>query len=287
MNTAAENFAVARAETLHAWRPLFWEPVTGTGERILAGVLYSFQGQNGVAKLLRDEVLDGMFGKQSGGAKRLIEHALASYLAVADAYLEGSLQSEPALLGLYAGQIRRTSAESVTALLRTAALLYSSLSNLSQLEELDQADVPLPEETNRRFSSEVKDVVLERRHDLLRFFGRSTELVAGGHKVRFGFCSERSVVHFTVLHPSRISASIRDARARLFELQGARSVANLNNAGLISAISRPDDATLSDRQRAAISTARNEVEAEADAWGIRYFPVTTAAEGAERLLQLA
>ena len=287
MNTAAENLAATRGESLHTWRPLFWEPVTGTGERILAGVLYSFQGQNGVAKLLRDEVLDGMFGKQSAGAKRLIEHALASYLAVADAYLEGTLQSEPALLGIYAGQARRTSADSVGSLLRTAALLYSSLSNLSKLEELDQSDVPLPEETNRRFSSEVKDLVLERRQDLSRYFGRSTELVAGGHKVRFGFCSERSVVHFTVLHPSRISASIRDARARLFELQGAQNVALFTNAGLISAISRADDATLGERQREAVTTARSEIEAEADAWGIRYFPVTTASEGADRLLQLA
>lgn len=271
----------------HPWRPMFWEPVTGTGERILVGVLYNFEGTAGVFRFIRDESLDGMFGAQATGARRLIDQALSTYVAIAE-QRNGSIESSDArYMGLVPGPLRETSAHNLNDLLRTAALLYSSMASLAKLEDLDQAETPLPEDVNRRFSTEVKDLVLAQRPEFSDYFGRSTPLVNGGNPVKFGFASQRALLHFCVVHPLRIGASIRDARARLFELQRARELVGISGAALIGATTRSDDVTLGDKQRTAVASAREEIEAEALAAELRFYPVTSAVEGAEKVLQAA
>jgi hypothetical protein len=285
MNTPTE-VTMTRPQR-HPWRPMFWEPVSGTGERILVGVLYSFEGTPGVSRFIRDESLDGMFGTQAAGARRLIDQALSTYAAMAQ-QRNGNLGStDVRYMGLVPGPLRETSAKSINDLLRTAALLYSSMAGLAKLEDLDQAETPLPEDVNRRFSTEVKEVVLAQRPDFADYFGRSTPLVNGGNPVKFGFASQRALLHFCVIHPLRVGASIRDARARLFELQRARELVKISEAALIGATSRSDDVTLGDKQRAAVANAREEIEAEADAAELRFYPVTSAAEAAEKVLEAA
>jgi len=269
-----------------SWRPLFWEPVSGTGERLMAGAVYLYDGRYEAIRIIRDDVLDSLYGKQSAGAKRLIEHGLTIFREAAVA--GNSLDSlDVPIAGLVPGEVRMTAARSLPELLRTIALLHSSLANLDKLEELEEADAPLQEDVNRRFSTEVRDLVIADRPDLQQFFGREAKLVDGGQNVRFGFCSPRLVAHFNVLHAIRMSASLRDARARLFELQQVRSLIRLPRAALIGAVNREDDATLSAKQRNGLREARQEIAQEAQAAGMEYHAVTTAQDGANRVLELA
>ena len=127
--------------------------------------------------------------------------------------------------------------------------------------------------------------VVKTRPDLALGFGRGGTLIDGGQKVKFGYFSPTAVLHFTVLHPVRQSASIRDARARIFELHKAREVAQIERAALIAAVPRSDDATLGSRQREVLLANRKEIEAEADSMNLRWYAVTTATEGAERLIE--
>lgn len=268
------------------WRPLFWEPVSGTGERLMAGALYMHDGKFGTVRIIRDDVLDSLYGKQAAGARKLIEHGLDIYreAAIAAGSLEGLSIS---FMGLVPGEMRATAARSLPELLRTIALLHSSLANLDKLEDLEESDAPLQEDVNRRFSTEVRELVIRERPDLQQYFGREAKLVDGGQNVRFGFCSPKVVAHFNVLHGVRTSASLRDARARLFELQQVRSLIQLPKAALVGAVTRDDDATLSPKQLTSLREARLEIAQEAQAAGVAYFPVTTAQEGAHRVLELA
>lgn len=271
----------------HPWRPLFWEPVSGTGERLLVGVVYGYDGEFATARMLRDETLDCLYGKRSLGARNIIEHGLAIFLSAARAVRSLDGLSAP-VMGIFPGELRNTAARSASELLRVAALMHSSLANLDKLDEFEEGDAPLPEEVNRRFSTEVKDIALRRRPDLATYFGASAELVEGGQRVRFGFCSPHAVAHFNVFYPLRLSASMRDARARLFELQQARVFAeNLAVGALIGAVSRDDDATLSDKQRAQLREARDEINSEAAAAGLAFYPVITAEAGADQIVALA
>ena len=273
------------SSTLHPWRALFWEPVNGTGERLMVGVLYQFDGAMQATRILRDDVLDSLYGHASAAARKLIDTALEMYVQAAR--VSSIEAASMPLMGIYAGPLRCTEALSVGELLRTAALLYSSLSNLDKLDEMEEADAPLAEEVNRRFSTEVRGIVALRHPELLPCFGRGGPLIDGGQMVKFGYFSPKLVAHFSVLHPVRQSASVRDARARLWELQRAMGLAEISNAALITAVPRPDDATLGDRQRDQAKANEREIEREADAARIILYPVYSANDGASRLIQAA
>lgn len=271
--------------TLHPWRPLFWEPVAGTGERLMVGVVYFYAGQWKTARILRDDVLANLYGNAAVGARKLIDFGLSLFHATAQA--GGSL--EPlgiTLAGLHAGDLRNTGAASESELLRGAALLYSSLAHIDKLDEEEATDTPGNEEATRRFSTDIKDSVLELRPDLAPYFSRSAVLVEGGSPTRFGYASSRVLAQFNVLSPLRAGASLKDARARLFELQNGNAWAKLPHALLISATPRDDDPMLGDRQRRRSGEMREELAAEAAAVGLGFRAVTSANEGAFALLEL-
>lgn len=271
--------------TLYPWRPLFWEPVSGTGERLMVGVVYVFDNSVQATRIIRDDVLDSLYGHASAAARKLIDTSLGLYCQAAK--VGGIAELTMPLMGLYPGELRATEAGTQGELLRTAALLYSSLANLDKLDDLEESDSPQPEEVNRRFSTDVKEIVMRRRPDLYAGFGKSGSLIDGGQVVKFGYFSPVVVIHFSVLHPVRQGPSVRDARARLWELQRAMAVSGVNKAAIITAVPRIDDATLGGRQRVQAKTNEKEIAHEADAQNILMLPVHSADEGASCLIELA
>jgi hypothetical protein len=80
---------------------------------------------------------------------------------------------------------------------------------------------------------------------------------------------------------------MRDARARLFELQRARDMSGISSVALIAAIPRDDDATLGARQREQLRLNRIEIEHEADSVKLRWYAVHNAIEGANQVIEIA
>lgn len=270
--------------TLTAWQPVFWEPVNGTGERLMVGVIHQYLGQFEGKRIIRDDVLDCLYGQHaSDGARRLIETSLSMMAAAANAAGLGVVTTP--IMGLYPGEIRATEASNIGELLRTAALLYSSLASLDKLDELEESDVAAPEEVSKRFSTEVRDIVLHKHPELADGFGRGGLLIDGGQAVKFGYFSPKLIAHFGVLHPVRQGSCVRDARARLWEIARAMDITSITTGALIWAVPRLDDATLSPRQLEQIQANTQEIEREADPHHIRLLPVHTAEEGAARLLE--
>lgn len=267
------------------WRPIFWEPVAGTGERIMVGVLHGFQGAYGATRIVRDDVLDALYGKAATGARRLIDTGLESYRVAAD--VAGLEPLGVSIFGLHAGTLRETEAASIGDVLTTAALLYSSLARLDKLDDLDVEDAPQQEEVSKRFSTEVREIITRDRVDLLPYFGASGTLVHGGQKVKFGFFSARAVLHFTVISAVRQGPGVRDARARIFELHRAQTVSGVGQAALIAAVPRDDDPTLGPRQREHLRVNKAEIEQEAASMSLQWHAVTTSSEGASRVLEIA
>lgn len=280
------NSASSTEVQIWPWRALYWEPVSGTGERIMVGVLHGFKHEYKAVRTIRNDVLDCLFGKAGPGLRRLIEHSLKIFEVAADASKSLDVFSA-SISGIHPGPVRATAAQTANDLIHTACLLYSSLGNLDKLDESDEADAPQQEEVNRRFGSEVKQEVLNIRPDLSSGFGRSATLIHAGMAVKFGFLSERTILHFTVLHPVRQSGSMRDARARIFELQRAREMSGIGSAALIAAAPQDDDATLGTKQRELLRANRMEIEHEADAVNLQWFAVNNASQGAKKVIELA
>ena len=136
------------------WRPLYWEPVSGTGERIMIGVVHGYANEYRAVRTIRNDVLEGLFGKSAFGLKRLIDHSINIFQAAAQASESLAALSSP-VSGIYPGPLRSTEAGSAADLLHTACLLYSSLGNLDKLDEAEEADSPQQEDVNRRFGFEA------------------------------------------------------------------------------------------------------------------------------------
>jgi hypothetical protein len=273
-------------KAVHPWRPLFWEPVPGTGERLMAGVVFCYDGKWEAERIIRDDVLAALYGQDAAsGAINLIEFGLRIFGEAAKA--AASLESlGVSISGIYAGEKRSTEARSRAELLRTAALLYSSLANLDKFDSAQEQDLPLSEEVTKRFSTEIRDLVTQDRPDLEEYFGRHAVLFSGGDKVRFGFVSPLAALHFNVVTPIRPGPSLRDARARIFELQRCREVTGIDKAVLISAVPRSDDPTLGVRQRQNILHLNEEIEGEAHSVNVGYIPVTSASDAARQVILL-
>ena len=227
-----------------------------------------------------------MFGKASDGLLRLISFGLSTYEVAAQASKDLSV-IESAAGGLHVGPLRATAASSVVELLQTACLMYSSLSGMDKFDEDDESDTPQPEEVNRRFGTEVRSEIAMVRPDLVPYFGRAGRLIDGGQAVKFGFFSPRAIVHFTVLSAVRQGASVKDARARLWELQRAKTISGVQHAALIAAVPHDDDATLGAKTKEQLAANKLEIENEADAVSMRWYAVHNAPEGAKHVLELA
>src|SRR5471030_946813 len=84
------------------WRALYWEPVAGTGERIMVGVLHGFGHQYRAVRTIRNDVLDCLFGKAAPGLRRLIEHSLNIFEVAAAASQSLEALSAP-ISGIHPG----------------------------------------------------------------------------------------------------------------------------------------------------------------------------------------
>lgn len=273
--------------TLAKWRPLFWEPVEGTGERLMAGVVIQMGGELVVRRVIRDDVLDSLYGADSSRPRVLIEEALGMLRRIVEAGGDTGLSLlETPILGLHPGPARQTDAIGIGDAIRQAVLLYSSLAQTDIADEEDDGTVQ-PEEVNRRFATEVRDAVLLQAPALARFFNRPASLHQGGSLVRFGFLSDTAVMHFSTVSAVRQSASVSYARAKLWELTRAKEFANLRTAALVTAVPRADDPTLGSKQRSKLATNLREIEREADDGEIRFLPVDTVELAAERVLELS
>lgn len=270
------------------WIPIFWEPVYGTGERLMVGVVAEFQNEFIQQKIIRDDVIDALYGKQSANPKKLIDEALKISLEVIKSVgFDLARERSPDLLGLYLGGKRVTVANSVNDLMRQAALLHSSLANLDSFDDLEEQDAPAQEDTNRRFFTEVKELVMERRPDLVKNFNKSGQLTENGQLVKFGYLSSRTVLHFSVINASRQSSGVRDARARLWELSNARQYGHIHSAALITGVPREDDPTLGPKQKSSLNANIREIEREADGREMRFLPVNNSLEGALKVIEFA
>lgn len=252
----------------------------------MAGVVGNWQGQIFTKRLIRDDVLESLYGKSSAAPINLINTALSIYQTILESVPD--LAQLDRVMGMVPGAVRQTEAESISETYRQAALLYSSLSMLDKLDDTEDADIfPSPEETGKRFSTEVKDLVLGRRVDWTNYFNRAANILENGEPVRFGFLSDRAILHFSVLHPVRQSASVRDARAKLWELARGRDYSGLPVAELIMAVPRDDEPTLGPKQLDSAKRNRDEIEREADSVEMKLTPVMSAQEAADRVIRIA
>lgn len=270
----------------NAWVPVFWEPVAGTGERLMVGVIVQFDNIFSAHRIIRDDVLSSLYGKTAGRPEKLLDFALNDLRTIAEFRGLDALPKENSM-GLTCLRVRRTSPANVQEALRTAATMFSSMANLDIVDDEEDSDTPDQEEQVKHWTVGVRERVLANRPELAKSFNQAVRFYPDGELVRFGFINDAAVIHFGVLRPVQQSSSLRDARARLWELARAQESAGRRHAALLLAIPRSDDPTLGDKQRQAAERNQREIEREASEVNINLYPVISVEAGASAVLELA
>lgn len=252
----------------------------------MVGAIVAFDGKLSAHRIIRTDVLDSLYGKCSAKPLALIDYGLNDLKTIAEHRGLAALENERSM-GLSCLRPRHTEPESIDDALRTAATMFSSLANLDLVDDTEDNDSPSQEEQVRHWTVDVRETVIVRRPEFARAFNKAVKFYPDGEPVRFGFINDRAVIHFGVLRPVQQPSSLRDARARLWELARAQEAAGRPHAALLLAVPRLDDPLLGDRQKSAVHRNQREIEREADAVSIRLHAVNSAAEGASKVIQLA
>src|ERR1700674_5159609 len=87
----------------NAWVPITWEPVVGSGERLTVGAIVRIDGMVTAHQVIRNEVLDCLYGKQAPNVRAMIGNALELFRLVREH--EFDLDAEP-IEGFFAGATR-------------------------------------------------------------------------------------------------------------------------------------------------------------------------------------
>lgn len=274
--------ATATQKALTPWRPIYWEPVADTGERLMVGVVFCFAGEFRGVRTIKKDVLGCLYGAKSKGLLNLIDESLKAFESVAQA-LNGLEDVQHQVFGLMPGELRRTEASNAKDVLEIACLMFSSLSNLEKIEE-SLEDEPQIERAAQQFGTSVRAEVERRRPDLTKNFGATAQIIPSGKPVKFGFRSERIILHFAVMKPG---STYRDAHGKIFELQQARELSGISSGALLTAVPREDDATLTDKQLQQARENQNEIKRELNALNLDWYAVHTVPEAADQVIALA
>lgn len=270
------------------WRPMFWEPVRDTGERIMVGVIGEYGGKWFARRTIDSDLMFEMYGKKSSAAINLIDKTLDVFKDLSIKHGLSNL-SIP-MMGIIPGEIRRTSAMSIVDVYRQASLLYSSLVDMESLER----DSNLPAEVidrkqenfSRHFSATVKSIVSATRPDVAKFVNKHAKVSEDGNPVRFGFCSPKTVAHFAFVNKINQRHSLKSTRFKMWEILSAKAVGKLEQAALITVRPTLEDAMLGSAQISKIKETSNEIYREAKNFSINVHMAKDSLESANILIDM-
>lgn len=269
------------------WRPLYWEPIHASGERITFAILIKHANGVHIQSVLRPSAMRALYGKKSAGVRGFTELIADSLRAHLEARRSPNRWNPP-ISGMHFGAWREAVSDSLEGILDQAVHQVSSLSWEEVVPTLGKEKDSSPQETGRKnLISQIKDVVIEKRIDLVPYFDREARLIDNGIPVRFGFLSDRIVAHFGLLRPSEIGRSYKDARGRLWELQKAKERAHFSAASLILQMPSKDDLFFDDKQLEASDAALYELRTEAADEDVLVMNVHTPTQAADALIGIA
>lgn len=269
------------------WRPVFWEPVRNTGERLMAGVIGEHDGQWFFKRTLDDEILFNLYGSKSDSAKSLIEVTLSEYENLCRKY--GIEEIKFSLSGLTPGPLRETKSNSPVDIAKQAALLYSSLTNFDALDK----DKVFGEQSSRKydnysrhFSVHVKKIIKTLRPDISQYVNRHANIAPEGKPIKFGFYSNNLIAHFSFLSRSSQNQSQKNTRIKMWEIMCAHSLTNIGKTALVTVNVAQDAALLGRNQSIQLIQTLSEIQIEAKNAGIEVYSVSDPLEGARKLIEL-
>jgi hypothetical protein len=269
------------------WRAIYWEPVMQTGERICVGFLTLWDQHARAVMTLRPDLLSALFGATGDNVQVLLERGFR----LMNAQLNGNhnlAKVIPPMSGLFFGEVEVCHVNAYAELLQIAKLMSSSLSSLAEPDNPDSADDvdnrPEQAQPARHFLTRVRDLALKRDIRLASYFNNNVALKRGRRLTRFGFLSDSLVAHFGLLQPTNsIRNSVRMTRGLIAELTLAHRDSERHSL-LILGFPPLESPTLSGKERGAIRDYTEQLEQEAEEFGVGFAGVDNDTAACDALM---
>lgn len=108
-------------------RPLYWEPVFGTGERITVGMLTSHEQQVAARRIVSSDRLEGLFQRSGIDLAKMLDFGIKFFHKTAQDDPALDLVPKEPVFGLYVGCRVQVAAECLDDAIQIGALMFSSL----------------------------------------------------------------------------------------------------------------------------------------------------------------
>lgn len=267
------------------WRAIYYEPVSGSGERWTVGIAAADAEGEEIRDTLSPLTLKCLFGEARTHVKAMIDFALDD--------LRAQLQSgtlleaiTPALEGVFLGPPSPAASQrGRLGVFRQAVYRSTALAAMDGLEQ--EPNEETAQEQLGSLETRIRLLVTGRKPALERFFNVKMPLFPDGEPIRYGFLRPGRAAQFELLRPDGLGYSRRAARAKLYELAKLRLVEPSYQAAMILATPRDEDLLYSDQQLANAKRSLRELTREAQSDAIALFPAHSDTEAAESLIRFA
>ena len=207
----------ALPETTGCWRPVYLEPIVGSGEKISIAVIGVSGKSYKVIQSVRNELLDCLYGKQAENISSMITWVIESLNN--QLRLKGSLEEwESPITGVEIGAETTARGSNIDDILRQAIRFSASLSTLS-LDAERSDDDEQPKKYTEHWARSISTAMVDINPQLLSSFGKKVQLGETNLLTSFGFIYGEYTANFGLLVPSRLSASLNNVKAKLLDLE--------------------------------------------------------------------
>lgn len=268
------------------WRPMYLEPIFSSGERLTIAIVLAVENRAIIKSVIRPDVLKWLYGSKAPNIRGLVELCVDSlYGHIGKKRTVESWRSP--ITGIFLGPVREAAANSPEGILEQAIHFSASLSAVDQATLDSTLDGDDDQQASGQLVERIRDIVFQRKVDLIPYFNQATKFFENGETIKFGFLGMGVVAQFGTIRSRSLSRNIKDVRGRLWELAKARSkIDSLRRAGLILWVPPSIDDDVADKHSSTLERAANELRLEAQEAGIDLKEVKNADDGATELVQL-
>lgn len=282
------------------WAPIILEPISGSYERLVAGV--AVVNASGFHVELANSLhrLECLFGEDASAAVMAVRIAGESLRRdLSQRSVDAIQRPESAVSGIYVGECREAEGTSLQHIATSWMAVLSSLYEAVPIgEELDEdrlaVDAKKATAPRDRLPFLVCDYVRQHRENYTRYFsqdlqeGGERRRRGGSHHVVIDFAGPRLVANFGTLQAGALTKSVHLIKRRLWDLKVERdkdrSPVLVRQHEMILQRPSSDDPQVTVQQQSNISEALEALEAQADQEELRLLALESVTAIGQRIL---
>lgn len=278
------------------YRPIFWEPVAGTGERVVALIAIEPHESTQVVIssktycVLTPDRLVTLIGRQRGNASKGILQHVADYISLQQAAGMPLLDIEPPFHGFVVAPLMTCRGYDVDQVLNAAVRSVSAFANAEAMVE-EEAATETPRSTVRtaEFLKTIKRYVAADSADVRARFDKRFRPRDSHLDLTIDYAFNRWIVQVTSLPATERQAhnAMREAQSKLFEIGLLRQVVDGNSLSPILLVN--EDVLVhspSDQALGYATRMRSRLVELARLEDVELLQVATPEEGAEKVKAL-